>query len=1157
MRFLPDGPALPDDLLAARDAGQVIFFCGAGVSMARAGLPDFPTLAAKVIDGLGSTRRSPARRLFAASKHEKIEGVGGLVPADRIFSLLEREFEVVDVRAEVARALKPAAGVDLSAHRTLLDLSRGPDGRTCIVTTNFDPLFQAAGRRLPIHTAPTLPNPHRPQDLQGIIHLHGRVNSDYSGPQDDEFVLSSADFGRAYLSDGWATHFIQGLMEGYQLVFLGYSAEDPPVQYLLEALSERALARSGLFAFQAGAPDEAHALWRSRGVRAIPYDPTNRHAALWKTLEAWAARARDPDAWESKVLRQAKRGPVALAPHERGWVRHLAMFPSSSRRIAEAKLPAEWICTFDPAVRYGTPEPTYREGPGFDPFEAYGLDDDTPPPAEEAQGPLGRRNIPAEAWDAFAPSLWDGHSASPLVGGRLRGPAAADASELTPRLQHLSQWIVAVAEQPATAWWASGQRNLHPSLLRGVLARLEQTDADGDVHAAWRRIAESWIDRPRTLFRHHHDLAAAVKRSGWTSAALRGLEELLQPIVKVGQPYSAARRPPRKRRPSRSELLHLDVEHPHVAEPLVLTDAILIPALGIMRRALERGQDLVSHELGYNVHPLPPITADPDVVGGGYDRTHGLAPLFFQYLDAFRRLLALDPDAAARESQSWRSGDATFDRLRIWAAGNAQATTPEVAASLLINLDDDAFWDPRQQRDLLLSLRDRWADLPRAAQRTLEGRILRGRHRWHREAREYYARGRAISSLERLSWLEAQGCVLGHTVQKARPRLRAAATDYEPGDGQRAAQSLESRGGAVRTITDASALIETAPAHLLDRARELAEARDWGALAERRPLVGLAELRPSRLFAALRFAASAGEFPEWAWRTLVGSDAPALKRPRGRRLVAERLAALSPDHLAALIHDATRWMETEGEALSTEAPGSYDRLWAALMDTLRTVPESARSAIRSSRPDWVMHAINSPSGHLADALMRAPARQSEEGKGYDPAWLAKVTELLALPGDGGRFAAVVFLQNVSWFFHHDPPWTEQHLLALRQSDDRDRGAFWAGTLRGGVPPRALYDAIKAEMLELAGDAAEGSERSDALAGWILAGWMTPEDAPEGVCIADDELRDALVAGSSGFRRRALWQLERWMNGDDGEHRLQARVLRLMQQVWPRQRVARD
>jgi hypothetical protein len=52
MRFLADGPTLPDDLLTARDQGQVIFFCGAGVSRAKANLPDFYGLADLVVEDL-------------------------------------------------------------------------------------------------------------------------------------------------------------------------------------------------------------------------------------------------------------------------------------------------------------------------------------------------------------------------------------------------------------------------------------------------------------------------------------------------------------------------------------------------------------------------------------------------------------------------------------------------------------------------------------------------------------------------------------------------------------------------------------------------------------------------------------------------------------------------------------------------------------------------------------------------------------------------------------------------------------------------------------------------------------------------------------------------------------------------------------------------
>lgn len=48
-----NGPSIPDELLIARDEGRVVFFCGAGVSMAFAGLADFFGLANEVIRRLG------------------------------------------------------------------------------------------------------------------------------------------------------------------------------------------------------------------------------------------------------------------------------------------------------------------------------------------------------------------------------------------------------------------------------------------------------------------------------------------------------------------------------------------------------------------------------------------------------------------------------------------------------------------------------------------------------------------------------------------------------------------------------------------------------------------------------------------------------------------------------------------------------------------------------------------------------------------------------------------------------------------------------------------------------------------------------------------------------------------------------------------------
>lgn len=131
-------------------------------------------------------------------------GVTGLIAVDTVFGLLEREFSTQDINRAVAKALRPPVDVDLMPHRVLLDLSRGPDRKVRLVTTNFDLLFEVAGARLDSWARPVLPDPHRHDDFSGIIHLHGRVTDAYDGAVGDGFVLSSAEFGGTYLAEAWS-----------------------------------------------------------------------------------------------------------------------------------------------------------------------------------------------------------------------------------------------------------------------------------------------------------------------------------------------------------------------------------------------------------------------------------------------------------------------------------------------------------------------------------------------------------------------------------------------------------------------------------------------------------------------------------------------------------------------------------------------------------------------------------------------------------------------------------------------------------------------------------------------------------------------------------------------------------------------------------------
>ena len=66
MHFLADGPSIPVELLEQRDRGNVVFFCGAGVSRP-AGLPSFSGLAKRVMVALGTGAGSKSRILLEQS----------------------------------------------------------------------------------------------------------------------------------------------------------------------------------------------------------------------------------------------------------------------------------------------------------------------------------------------------------------------------------------------------------------------------------------------------------------------------------------------------------------------------------------------------------------------------------------------------------------------------------------------------------------------------------------------------------------------------------------------------------------------------------------------------------------------------------------------------------------------------------------------------------------------------------------------------------------------------------------------------------------------------------------------------------------------------------------------------------------------------------
>ncbi|RKX24245.1 MAG: hypothetical protein DRP47_11680, partial [Candidatus Zixiibacteriota bacterium] len=947
MRFFKDGPSIPDDLLTARDEGRVVFFCGAGVSRARAGLSDFFGLADKVIHKLGVPADNPAYQILHEAReiHKRIN-VSGLISADRIFGLLERDFFVRDIEAAVAETLQPTEAVDLSAHQILLDLATTPEGKVRLVTTNFDRLFEDCCDTLKTWQSPHLPDPSRHSEMDGIIHLHGCVNKGYNGAEGDGFILSSSEFGRAYLSDGWATQFFREIINRFVVVFIGYTADDPPIQYLLEALSKEVGKLDGIYAFQSGLANEAATKWLHKGVEAIPYAENDGHKILWETLSAWAERAKAPDEWYNSVINFAKKGPEQLEPHERGQVAHIISTVEGVRKFSDGDdpPPAEWLCVFDPSRRYARPGYAGgfgEKGPFVDPFDLYGLDTDIVPKQIDPDDHFKKREVPSTAWDGFAANKLDRQNLKDDSFSAIRGYWATNVSSLPSRLFEIGTWIMKVADQPASIWWAASQFGLHLGIQKRIQWKLEcsQKNARSVTHQAWRYLFEAWERNRESFYRDWYELKATIDKDGWNSAVIREFAAINRPYLKVEQDYWDRLTPPQWEKNIRvQDMLKLDVEYPEPIDDVNVPDEWLTFVVRELRKNLEHALQLETELGGYGLNTISPIIPDDTPDGNHYTRMHGLSGIVISFSSFFEYLIKFDTTSAKQELKAWPINDDTiFSRLRIWASGKSELVSAQAFGRVIAGLSDDAFWNSYHQRDLLLVLSKRWCDLSKQTRKEIENRLIQGRSKWDSEDDAEFEERKAWVTLTRLRWLANNGCKFTFDLGAKTKKLQILAPEWNPKYAEKSAESMEGRIGWVKTETEYSALLGEPLESILGKAYELG-GRKEDFLVKNDPFAGFSVEYPIRAFSALTNAAKRDEYPEWAWRTFLNAEARKGDKPKFSALIAERISRYSNDAVAEFVRPASDWILDISQHLSSSFPQSFDGIISKLINVLRSQP---------------------------------------------------------------------------------------------------------------------------------------------------------------------------------------------------------------------------
>ena len=220
---------------------------------------------------------------------------------------------------------------------------------TTIITTNFDLLLEAAAKRLGVavetYALGSIPRPTTRNEFSGVLHIHGALSRHSARVSD--LVLSDQDFGEFYLRRRVVPDFVYDAARLFHLVLVGYSVNDPPMRYLLNAVAADEArfddVRKRFIFFGTGEFDPVEmADWRGRGIVPIHYPaPRGDHSALCDTLTRWAdlsAINGKRGAVVKEVRRIVKIARGAASEADRGLFDHLFRRSSASERVRMAEL---------------------------------------------------------------------------------------------------------------------------------------------------------------------------------------------------------------------------------------------------------------------------------------------------------------------------------------------------------------------------------------------------------------------------------------------------------------------------------------------------------------------------------------------------------------------------------------------------------------------------------------------------------------------------------------------------------------------------------------------------------------------------------------------------------------------------------------------------
>ena len=997
MQFIPHGPDIPNDMLQAHEEGRLVFFCGAGISMP-AGLPDFRRLVTEICGRIGTHLRGLEENAFDDGHY------------DRALMLLERRLPggAEQMRKAMWECLQPTLSdhLDLKTHEALLALGRDRAGMLRLITTNFDRLFiqaaSGAGQNIAHLAAPQLPVP-RNKRWNGIVYLHGLLPE----RRDDSttlknLVVTSGDFGLAYLHDRWAARFVSEMLRTYNICFVGYSLGDAILRYMVDALAalrlETGIKEVNCWALADENAANSREQWEAKGVKPILYKE-GRHDLLHSTLHAWAAHYRDGLQAKATIISRNAPLPPDTGTEEDDFVGRVLWAladPSGA--------PAEQFARLDP-----------------------------PPPLEWLLEAFYRKNSP------LAPVLSDSAPAGRKI------------------LRKLFPWVVKHAHDPRLLLWMLRQEEQQQVRWRELFRGIQLDDIGKETNLT--EADKAYLRKIFALFRNGWIIGRNItltdlppEEEAQRLSACLSLRQALVPhlvlrkgiqeqIENVSAPRTITHFWPEIILADDASLLFKPdflekwrIILPDLAEPV---QQHLLDALKMLE---ELAPKTVNARRDLSIFCFPSISQHEQ----NRDRS-ARALLMLLLREAWKSLYRQNPTAAISMAESWFGKSyPTFKRFALYAAAQDGVIAPACWVDWLCQDNGYWLWSSETRREVCRLLIQQSHRLDAALREQVEEAILAGPpraiFRGDMSEEEYQGHKQYLSwlLLKKLSWncsLSSHARSRLEQMEQEEPRLCREPDEQEEfpvwvGSPQDATSSPVAISALPRTCDEIARWITEG--NLLFSPKE----QQWRQLCRE---------RGQDCLQALQHLSRENIFPREFWWNAVQIWTEAISETAFHQELLNWFLQLPDNAFLQLAECCSWWLIRCAEGSLLAGLASFIDLCHKLL--FLSYPED--SSRLSDTGDILSQALNSPQGNAARALFHIWSNSGlRDNAGLVEPYRTLLTELCDRHDPLPTHAHVFLGRYAITLYRVDRGWTEEHLLPLFdwQQNEWDASALWSGFL---------------------------------------------------------------------------------------------------------------